>query len=529
LEHLIFMGSEKYPYKGVLDVLANRCFAQGTNAWTDVDHTCYTVDTAGSEGFLRILPVYLDHVLFPTLTEESFITEIHHITEEGADAGVVYCEMQARENEADDMMEYACKQALYPGRCSYKSETGGRLKELRELKNQAIRDYHTAYYRPENLCVIVTGQIDYKELCEAVAPVVDSILNSEKIKALPPFQRPFASQVPKPEEAKEVCIEFPAEDESSGAMVDFAWLGPLWKELQTIQALRIFLMYLTQDAVAPLHKALVDTLPALCGRVGFDLYEQTTYLIKLSLKSVDNSQLSSRDVKSEVIAVLKSVAADNGAGIDLDRIKSLVGQVSRQHFNNIEGNPHDLYSGHLIGAFMYAPGFAPDAKAGDESSAALRERLDAAASLDPLLKWSAAQWAELCNTWLLGPTSSPCITVIGTPSKSYGERIQADDAERIAAQKEALGEDGCKAESEKVAAAEEKNDMETPEEVVQACPLPDASKISLIEVSTVRVAGGKAQPLRGPEADAIAASLPAFTPDDPLPTFQLDHAAGFSL
>lgn len=34
LEHLIFLGSEQYPYKGVLDLVANRCLASGTNAWT---------------------------------------------------------------------------------------------------------------------------------------------------------------------------------------------------------------------------------------------------------------------------------------------------------------------------------------------------------------------------------------------------------------------------------------------------------------------------------------------------------------
>lgn len=34
LEHLVFMGSEEYPWKGVLDLLANRSFASGTNAWT---------------------------------------------------------------------------------------------------------------------------------------------------------------------------------------------------------------------------------------------------------------------------------------------------------------------------------------------------------------------------------------------------------------------------------------------------------------------------------------------------------------
>jgi Zn-dependent M16 (insulinase) family peptidase len=31
LEHLVFMGSDDYPYKGVLDCLANRCLADGTS------------------------------------------------------------------------------------------------------------------------------------------------------------------------------------------------------------------------------------------------------------------------------------------------------------------------------------------------------------------------------------------------------------------------------------------------------------------------------------------------------------------
>jgi hypothetical protein len=38
--------------------------ARGTNAWTDVDHTAYTISTAGEEAFLQILPVFLDHVHF---------------------------------------------------------------------------------------------------------------------------------------------------------------------------------------------------------------------------------------------------------------------------------------------------------------------------------------------------------------------------------------------------------------------------------------------------------------------------------
>lgn len=75
--------------------------AHGTNAWTDTDHTCYTIYTAGDAGMLTLLPIYLDHILRPTLTDEGFITEVHHIDGDGEDAGVVYCEMQGRENTAD--------------------------------------------------------------------------------------------------------------------------------------------------------------------------------------------------------------------------------------------------------------------------------------------------------------------------------------------------------------------------------------------------------------------------------------------
>ena len=45
-----------------------------------------------------MLPTYVDHILYPNLTEAAFITEVHHITEKGESQGVVYCEMQSREN-----------------------------------------------------------------------------------------------------------------------------------------------------------------------------------------------------------------------------------------------------------------------------------------------------------------------------------------------------------------------------------------------------------------------------------------------
>ena len=47
-------GSKSYKYKGVLDKLATRAYSN-TNAWTATDHTAYTLDTAGWDGFAQIV------------------------------------------------------------------------------------------------------------------------------------------------------------------------------------------------------------------------------------------------------------------------------------------------------------------------------------------------------------------------------------------------------------------------------------------------------------------------------------------
>lgn len=105
------MGSEKYPYKGTSARLASRCFSD-KNAETHIDHTEYTISTAGPQGFLQMLPVYVDHILYPTLTDASFITEVHHIDPQGEDSGVVYSEIHGRENTPADLMILKCARPL---------------------------------------------------------------------------------------------------------------------------------------------------------------------------------------------------------------------------------------------------------------------------------------------------------------------------------------------------------------------------------------------------------------------------------
>ena len=39
-----------------------------------------------------------------------------------------------------------------------------------------VCNYHQQYYRPENLCVIITGQIDPNKVFEAVNPFEEKII-----------------------------------------------------------------------------------------------------------------------------------------------------------------------------------------------------------------------------------------------------------------------------------------------------------------------------------------------------------------
>ena len=167
LEHLVFMGSKRYPYKGLLDLLGNRLFSS-TNAWTLVDQTVYTLTLAGWHGFRSLLPVYLDHLLNPTLTEDACLTEVYHIDGEGKDKGVVFSEMQGIENQNWFVTYLKMQQKLYPAQLGYSLETGGLMSELRTLTNDLIREFHKLMYRPDNLCVIITGSIDEAELLETM-------------------------------------------------------------------------------------------------------------------------------------------------------------------------------------------------------------------------------------------------------------------------------------------------------------------------------------------------------------------------
>lgn len=66
---------------------------------------------------------------------------MHHINGEGEDGGVVYCEIQGRENCAESRIHLTMAREMYPGKCGYSSDTGGIMKNLRDsTSNEKVKN-----------------------------------------------------------------------------------------------------------------------------------------------------------------------------------------------------------------------------------------------------------------------------------------------------------------------------------------------------------------------------------------------------
>ncbi|EGN98675.1 hypothetical protein SERLA73DRAFT_73284 [Serpula lacrymans var. lacrymans S7.3] len=475
LEHLVFMGSENYPYKGIIDHLANRGFSNGTNAWTDNDHTAYTVSTAGEQGFLQLLPIYVDHILYPTMTKAAYITEVHHINPEGEDSGVVYSEMQGRENTSGDLMALRAQRILYPPGSAYRSETGGLMEALRALSVEQIRDYHATYYVPHNLSLIVTGKLSSGTeslLTVAQEHIEPNIIAHGQIHGPRPpgWKRPFvetpsAKRGPIKEIVKET-VEFPEKDESMGELL-VTYVGPSPDKYLERKALDMLGTYLTSSPVAPLNKEYIEIESPLCSYIYFGEDVRATLVdLPIYIGSIPSEHLDDFDAKLK-----NSFQQICQEGIDMSRMSMVIDRDERQFRSKLESAKGDTFSGSIISDFLY----------GAEDGSDLYASLDEINLYATLRTWSAQQWKDLLHQYYVDPSY---VVVRGKPSASLVERLEKDEKSRLAAQREKLGPDGLAKAEEELNAAKAEHEKPIPTDILTSFPVPDVKSISWIPVQS---------------------------------------------
>lgn len=515
LEHLVFLGSEQYPYKGVLDSLANRAFAQGTNAWTANDHTAYTLTTAGADGFLRMLPVYCDHVFYPTLTHDGFVTEVYHVNPKFEDAGVVYSEMQGRENSPADLMELKTQRMLYPRSSAYRSETGGLMSALRVLTIDDIRKYHHQYYVPYNTAMVICGPLEHEKLFATLAEIEARF--EAKASALgehgpPGWKRPFM-ETPSREppvidgstivqegvddaempadgtlcrRRRMVQLDFPETDESVGE-VQISYVGPRLEDKQALQALDVLGTYLSDSAVSPLQRTFVEIDQPLCTDIYMANDERAgASILSISFSSVPKAELEAMDVK--LVLLLKDVAAN----MDMERMRTVLRRERLRLLSHLEMRPADCFSDVLIHEFLY----------GKLDGSELKTSLDDMHRFDVLDAYTADDWAKILVENLV---ANPRVVVIGRPSAKLVQQIKAETKERIAKRKEAMGPQGQQELEATLQAARKANDQPIPDRMLEDFAIPPSDSISWIPVATART---------GPEVPGVPLVLPNATEKD---------------
>lgn len=475
LEHLVFMGSESYPYKGVLDQLASRCLASGTNAWTDIDHTCFTMTTVGPKGFLNLLPIYLDHVLYPTLTEAAFMTEVHHVNGEGENAGVIYCEMQARENTADSLCMLNLQQIMYPAPCGYRYESGGLLRNLREsTTNKKVRDYHKAFYRPENLCVIVAGSVSTQDVLKALESTERKIISKFQQEGRSPFTRPWTKPVPPITGPVEKIVPYPC-DENDLGLVYIAFRGPPVKAFEDIAALLVMQDYLTDTPVAPLQKLFVETADPICSVVKTSFTDNRETFFHFAFENVAKGKLQM--IKGMLIRALTDISAGT-TPLDVDRMGVMIQRRRLNILNQIESTPHDTLANYVIMDFLYG-----------DTVQDLQSRVNQIPVLMGLLKKDKQFWLQLLKKYMI---DNKAVCIIGEPSAALLKRISDAEGQRIQRQREVLGKDGLQWRAETLEKAIETNDREPPRDLILAMEVPPFSTINFHSLTRAcNAEGGK--------------------------------------
>ncbi|ETS79861.1 hypothetical protein PFICI_07390 [Pestalotiopsis fici W106-1] len=464
LEHLVFMGSRSYQYKGLLDKLASRAYGT-TNAWTATDHTAYTLETAGWEGFAQTLPVYLEHLIVPTMTDAACLTEVHHIDGEGNDAGVVYSEMQGVQYTSTELMDIKARHLLYPENVGFRYETGGMMDALRVLTPKRIRDFHKEMYQPRNMCIIIVGEVDHDNLLRILDDFEESV--KDDIPALDaPFRRPWidSAQPPALKETVIETVEFPEEDESTGDII-IGFFGPDCSDTLQSTALNIILTYLCGSSVSVLENVLVER-EALASSVGYWWDSRPNSVIWFQPTGVATDKLAF--VEQRLVTLIKEVL---DKPLDLKYLLDCIQRERRQVKAQGEGS-ESYWSNNVITSYLF----------GDRAGSTLKD-LGSLGEYDKLENWSEEQWKDFLRKWLV---DAHHISVLGKPSQKLADELKAKEVARIEKRKQELGPEGLEKRRKALEDAKKQNDVEIPDAVLEKWPVPGTESIHFIESLTAR-------------------------------------------
>lgn len=311
LEHSIFSGSKKYPSKNILSDLKSTGVVSIINASTYKDLTNFYFSTYYSKKFIEVMDIYLDMVFNPLIYQDDMIFKQEGIRLDYDKEsnlifnGIVFNEMKGTLNKGKIIYDSVYKN-LYPNTV-YKYDSGGDVKEIPNLTNELLQDFHTKYYHPSNSYTYLYGDINIDESLEKL----DEYFSSYDYKEI---KKDYGNFTPLKE--KKYKIKVPEDKENKLDLV----LAYHMENLKIRPILYHLLSYLT-DKTSLLHKRLIDTL--LVNNIGYSNYKTKFNTILFNFSGIEEKNID------KVIAIFKETISEVcKKGIDKEKLEAHIKRIS---------------------------------------------------------------------------------------------------------------------------------------------------------------------------------------------------------
>jgi zinc protease len=203
LEHMIFKGTDRLP-PGAFD-WAIEAYGGMTNAATSYDYVHYFITTA-SQHLEATLPYLAELLLNAAIPDQEF----------GRERDVVLEEIRQAQDNPDWLAFQALSELVYQQH-PYGRPILGTEASLMERSPEEMRHFHRTHYQPENMTVVLVGDIPADEAIELISRTFDPF----------PAQASCPRYQPKAElpitEIRRQELRLPRVEQ---ARLMLAWLGP---------------------------------------------------------------------------------------------------------------------------------------------------------------------------------------------------------------------------------------------------------------------------------------------------------------
>jgi Zn-dependent M16 (insulinase) family peptidase len=340
IEHAVLAGSRRFPVKDPFTEMLKSSMATYLNACTCADRTLYPVASNVAADFFNLAEVYLDAVLHPLISRDTFMQEGWHWAVEGAPGGrlrpllrgVVLNEMRGAFSDLDTRVERESIARLFP-EGTYGHDAGGEPHCIPDLTLEAFTAYYERRYQPGNAHFFLYGNIPLAEklrfLDERLGSPGPALSSPPVLVRQSPWSRPRRAHLWQGSSADD--------DADGSAAATLSWLIGDLRDPETDVLWELLDRLLLGDDAAPLRRRLLESgigTDMTCWGYGSDAL-QTTFQVGLK----GGTGMPSARFEPLVMGALREIAA---AGFSRERVRDTLRQIEYSHRDIDSGFPLQL-------------------------------------------------------------------------------------------------------------------------------------------------------------------------------------------